>query len=360
MRIAIATFHKTINYGAVFQAYALQTVLKKMGHEPFLIDNDMEVNVWNIGSWLGSTPQKTIDKWIFLKRGFAFSTFRKKFLTMDSAKFKGIDHLKKNPPKAEVYICGSDQVWNYNYVKVENEQLFWLNFGDNTVKRIGYAPSFGVSELPDAVSNRFSKYIKGFTAIGVREKSAIELVTSLGFPNSTWVIDPTLLLQEEDYRRIESPSIEPGKNPYGFCYHVGSDKETTDVLADIRTYLTNVKNIPFHYNAIGIKTKKPYTYGPAEWLSKMKYSSFVVADSFHALMFSLVYRKKFIVVACRKTRSRLITILTELDLADRAVDIFDANTIETLFNKDIDWDKVEIKINQLRKHALEFLESNIK
>lgn len=191
MKIGIITFWESQeNYGQLAQACALQIYLERKGHTPFLIryDKSYEVNRLKPGK-MEMLQQLNWNK-LFDVRAVSqklknmittaappvdrnFKEFREDFLKVDHHRYHSYEELKANPPEADLYITGSDQVWNHCYTG--NPKPFFLQFGSPDAKRAAYAASFGHKELPLSILNEYEQYLKSFAAIGVREKSGVAL-----------------------------------------------------------------------------------------------------------------------------------------------------------------------------------------
>lgn len=361
MKIGIVTFHSGRNYGAVLQAYALQTYLQKAGHEPFFINHKFR---WNLSlydprTWLARTPRgfalkinDNILKYLFFK-------FRKKHLILGSSRYIRLKELLKTPPVADAYICGSDQVWNPNGIDENDESVVWLGFGNGNVRRISYAASFSVADLDAATRERWSGYAKRFHAISVREKDGVDLVKKLGRADAAWVPDPTLLLDASEYSAVE---LKPKEQhlPYSFSYMLGTDNNelASDIIKTVSKKL-GVKQFFSRPHSLGHNIFDSGFVGPAEWLTRLHFSDFVVTNSFHGLMFSLIFRRPFIILLRAQKEaemnSRFISILEVVGLQNRAVSAYDGVQIERLCREEIEWDVVHARLKVFREKGCQFI-----
>ena len=207
MRIGIITYWSSSdNYGQQLQCFALQKYLKGLGHDAYLIKY---MPISSVPLWrrivrsikyhlLVSSEQKENDKknaeisstneLLNAKRNFV--GFRNNYIDSTDIVYNSIHELRANPPKADVYICGSDQVWN-NRLEDENTAGWFLDFGSPKTRRLSYAASIG-RDIDSKEYESFSKYLKRFDAISVREQKANDLCHHLGFEKSIVSIDPTL------------------------------------------------------------------------------------------------------------------------------------------------------------------------
>ncbi len=361
MKIGIVTFHSGINYGAVLQAYALQTYLQKAGHEPFFINYKYcwYVPIYNPRAWLSRTPRGVFNKINGNILRNVFNTFREKHLILGSSKYISLDELLNTPPVADGYICGSDQVWNPNAIHKNDESAVWLGFGNETVRRISYAASFSVPDLDTGIRERWSGYAQRFYAIGVREKDGIDLVKKLGRNDAVWVPDPTLLLDASEYSAVEVKLKEPHV-PYSFSYMLGTDNNelASDITKTVSEKL-RVKQFASHPYSLSHNIFDSGFVGPAEWLTRLHLSDFVVTNSFHGLMFSLIFRRPFIILLRAQKEaemnSRFISILEVVGLQNRAVSAYDSAQIERLCREEIDWDLVHARLNVFREKGCQYI-----
>lgn len=355
MKIGIITFHWGTNYGAILQAYALQTYLKNIGHEVFIIN------------YRPKRLQKTFLK-IFLTPRFylypkrikeyfkelTLKKFREEYLNQ-SIIYNSLQELKDNPPPYDVYICGSDQIWNPFFTtrgEGTSTTSYFLDFGEKHIKKIAYAISFGTDEYPMEAFNIAKKYISYFNAISVRENSGIQIVSKLGFNNPVLLPDPTLLLKADDYFFGESKNSQ--KNAEVFIYFLRNEEKKIK-------FILNILKQHFRINSTN-KTINNLTV--EDWIIGVKSSKFVLTNSFHGMVFSIIFHVPFAVVlstgSAKSMNDRFITLLSFLSLEDRMILDTEQNKIEELINRNIDWDYVEVKINELRIKSTLFFNSYIK
>lgn len=361
MKIGIMTFHAALNYGAALQAFALQTHLQKIGHDPFFINYHYgALPRKGLLRWIGRTPSITFAKVNNEFRKKPFIHFQKEYLTVGRDKFFNHAQLQSNPPKAGAYICGSDQIWNPHFMKLEKDKhAFWLDFGGAEVRRIAYAPSFGTRELSREIRFQYGNHAKRFDAISVREKDGVELAKGLGRHDAVWVPDPTLLLDQDEYARVEK-RIDSSQKPYLFSYQLGTDNAALAlrVNANICSTLGLIENVTYRRSLIRNILHNGY-FGPGEWLFKLRQSCYVVTNSFHATVFSLLFHKPFIVLLRSgrdaEMNSRVTSLLNVVGLRNRAIKNFDYGRIEELCHEEVDWNHVYDKVRQFREVGFRFL-----
>ncbi len=297
MKIAIVTQALLENYGGILQNYALQQTLKAIGHSPATIDFHPLTNFYNefprvFGSWL-----KTLYLRFFkhTKRHFArfhqpkqrhslFENFvSQNFELTESVNEYNKNFLQKN--NLDLVIVGSDQVWRPN-MNLCIEDMFLGFANDFPIKRISYAASFGVDEweYTPKQTKVCSALAKKFNAISVREESGVKLCKEHLGVDATWVLDPTLLLKKEDYLKL-CQEVPVNSSRFMAVYVLNlndSVKATYESIA-------KEKNLEVKYFAADANA----TLSVPEWLAMFRDASYVVTDSFHGTVFSIIFEKEF-------------------------------------------------------------------
>lgn len=354
MKIGIVTFHRAINYGAALQAWALRSYLLELGHDAEFVDYDYEFERKQRGSlWVGMNPKKILGR---IKReifGQAFGSFRRIFLGITGLPTLSITELEKRCSDFDLVISGSDQVWNPEYIASKaDERVSWLDFLPAHVCKASYAASFGVENLSDSLVKCWKKYVQNFLALGVREKQGAGLIASLGRNDAVFVPDPTLLHDVSSYSKIESAAIRIKKQKFLFSFMLAEPlvgRISDDLCAKMnwRKERVGVHYVKWFFDA-GIK-------GPGGWLGAIRHSQFVVTDSFHCLVFCLLYHKDFLLVPRTGKYSeknvRVYSLLQQVGLMNRLV----INEADVILNDPIDWDDVDKRLAQLREIGQAFL-----
>ena len=330
-KIITITFQRADNYGAALQTFALQHFLKSKGYDVKTLDyrdNNIErgYKIININKSGKKAVIKSIIKNILffnrnLKRKKSFIKFRKKYIELTN-EYVNFNELKNNPPKADTYITGSDQVWNTS-ITCGLQDVYTLNFGDNNINRISYAASIGNSLIYDYEKTFFINKIKKIDNISVREEKAKELLNDIGINNVKVNIDPTLLIKQEQWNKMIE-NIKVPKQKYLLAYVV----EKNDEYYRISNYVANKSNEKIvHFEMFNKfykeKTINKYSSGPLEFIALIKNADKILCTSFHATVFSIIFHKDFYVVPHAKTGSRVTNLLAQLGLEDRIVYTFD-------------------------------------
>lgn len=341
MKVAIITQPLRYNYGGLLQNYALQQVLIKMGHTPITFDQD----IWNPPF---SVKIKIIIRSLFAKSN-PFKLFVKRNIRATSKARKIADFIRlERKYKPDAYIVGSDQVWRpkYNYLL----DGCFLTFTDHP-KKVAYAASFGTDEWEYSKEEtcRYANYLKDFKYVSVREQSAIVLCKQHFGVDAQHVLDPTLLLKAQDYLEICMP--ETGKHEkYLFTYILDTSIVKQEV---VKAYCekNGCEEVCGGRNRNGEKERK---LGVEEWLTYLSHASFVMCDSFHGTVFSILMHRPFAVLTNdERGNARLMSLLEILGLSNRLIVNF--SDLEKVLNQEIKWETVDSKINSFRKSSLQWL-----
>ena len=358
MKIGIITFHWATNYGAVLQAYALQTFLGKLGHDVFVIDYmPPRYRKSIINKQLIRRPYLVKENLTEFFKEYRFVRFRKSRLNLTKS-YKSQNELQLNPPECDVYICGSDQVWNPSFTKGGEGKVttsYFLDFGNNKTIRIAYAVSFGCTSYAEEIKKIVCPLLAKFNAISVRETSGCAIVQDIGFPTVDLMPDPTLLLSELDYNDISNETLGYNK-PFTFFYII-HDKQL--VPKKMEQYFTHI----VHENVVSTKQLTNSMFSIEAWLTHIKQAKYIVTNSFHGVVFSIIYKKQFIAIPVEGPTSgmndRLFTLLDQLGLKHRIVDRYDDDSLNNILSGTIDWNHVHEKINYLRNQAMLFFLKHI-
>lgn len=365
-KVDIITFQCAHNYGAILQVYALQQTIEKMHKKVEIINYknkiiERQYKVINVDLKNLKNFFKTIvSDILFFKKKYKryqnFEKFIKKRLNLTKI-YKNEEVLKKESPIADIYIAGSDQVWNSN-ITHGLQDAYTLNFGKKNIKRISYAASIGNSEISDNEKEIYKEKISKIDYISVREESGKKALEQIIYSPIEVVLDPTLLLTKSKWED-EIKMLTGEKEKYILAYVVQPDDEYIKIVNDL-SEKTGLKVIHFGKRNPGYKNvlKSAYTEGPLEFVNYIKNAEYVVATSFHATVFSVIFHKKFFIIPHKKTGSRVTNLLDKLGIKNRTF-----NTLEEFQNIDYnfktDWDKVDQKLNEERKKSLNWLENAI-
>lgn len=365
MKIAIITLPLHTNYGGLLQAYALQTVLERMGHRATVIDK----KEFSIGLYI--PPQRVLDrlKRRFLQHEDCYVLYERKMKKLApvirqhtnrfiqsniySIKVRSLKNLKKG--QFDAFVVGSDQIWRPVFVpQIEQAYLEFTKGWD--VLRVAYAPSFGVDTIeysPEQI-RKCKEAIARFKGVSVREKSGVDLCQRYFGVEAKWVLDPTFLLSKDDYMALVQKAQTPCSEGSLFCYVLD---ESAAIRQTIKTLAEEKQLRPFYLNAFSGNKKvavEMRVQPPVEqWLRAFADAEFVVTDSFHACVFSILFHKPFVVCANQgRGVSRLHSLLSVFGLANRFLTNQELSS-EVL--SPIDWDDVDRRLDTYRKDSQAFL-----
>lgn len=361
MRILILTQPLYSNYGCILQNYALQKVLKDMGHEVWTEDRRVRINfvVWS----------KIFLYNLFVKRKFVIPRFveyaqrstSEEFIKQHIKLTVPISHKRKNKLKKyefKAYIVGSDQVWRKSYSPYIYN--YFLDFAIKIkAKKIAYAASFGIDnwEYSDKETEKCSFLLNLFDAVSVREQSGVTLCKKYFGINAKCLVDPTLLLNESDYGRlIVNQSFFSEDIKYCFSYILEKDSSKSSIIDKITTFL-HCKNILVPSVSQGRTMNLKSIFTIEKWLYGVKNASVVVTDSFHGCVFSIIFKKPFIALK-NKARGleRIESLLNKFGLSYRLIDsIEDLNENMEILLKPLDNESVEKIMKKEQHEAWAFL-----
>lgn len=336
MKIGTLTLHRSQNYGGVLQAFALQRALKNLGFKSEVIDywypgsNETLYggkfsscsNLKNKASFvldhlLSGCYGVNKDKHERLERS---ADFIENYIPRSKQHYSCYKDLKDKGSKYDVYIVGSDQVWNPNFKS--SDQAFRLEFAPEGSKKISYAASFGTASLNQEQAIVYGDALKNFDHLSVRENDGAKIVNEIANKKATVVLDPTLLLLREEWEKIAAP-VQTGGN-YILSYFLGTPGNAKILLRELkkRTGLPVFKIGHHVSDFFDRQTSYIRNAGPLEFLGLFANASHVVTNSFHGTIFSIIFNKNFhIVVNTNKSRitmgTRLYSLTKNLNLEER-------------------------------------------
>lgn len=364
MKIKTITCHDVYNFGASLQAYALQKYLQNEGHYVEIINYKPEYlrhfKLWWMPNSKFDRPiirniyrivkfPKRLWERIFSKRKKAFDKFTKKYLHVTNATYFSYENLVEKVPEADVYIAGSDQIWNPLFQNGK-DPAFFLGFVPCGKKKISYAASFAVSAINDVDAKQMKSFLKTFDYISVREQSGLDILESMGL-TGIQVVDPIFLLSVEEWREMEQKKID--QKEFLLVY----DFDGNSIIQEICEKYRLNKNVRI-LSVFDMEraNEKGSDFGPCEFLTAIDQAEFVVSNSFHATAFSILFHKDFIVVGREeKINVRMMDFLNQLGLSERYID--NIKQIDTL--NTICWEDVDSHLEQMISQSKKFLR-NIK
>ena len=347
MKVALFTYFASSSYGATLQTYATLKMLKELGHEVSLVNYIIP-----------EPPRSFIIDILLILKMKRLKNFRKKyydnFLTIP---YKSFDDLRNNPPKADFYMIGSDQTWNPE-ISREKTLGYFLAFGDDKVKRVTYAASFGKSKWNDTEwlnKADAKKLLQRFDNILIREQSGCELLKNEFGIDSVQVLDPVFLFPK--YPELTRNIKNNGEI-------ITFKLQDSPLFYEKMTVLSEKLGTPARI--LGSLRKKKgfrssYPEGIEDWLCALAGARFVVTDSFHGLVISILYHRPFLAcMAIPERFARLKDLLEMLGLEDRIFSINDdAESIICRMQKPIDWNRVDSILQKQREKSINLLKAEL-
>ncbi len=340
MRVGIVTLLGN-NYGGTLQAYALKEQLEKMGIDVTHINYQLSENKISI--------KRIIKTFIYYKRNKKFKKFKKEYFKL-TKKTKNIKELKKQSSNYDVFIAGSDQIWNQK-IPIEDRGVFFLDFAGNQ-KKIVYAASIGRDIINEEEKGQISKWLNNLDYISIREKTGVNLYSKLTNKEIENVLDPALLLSDKEWDKIINKKIITNEK-YIFSYTLGANKSVLDSIEKISKKL-NMKIIEISYKKnFENEIKNINDAGPSEFVELIKNSDYVLTNSFHGTVFAILNKKQFFVFTRGNMNSRIYDLLDILKLKDR---IIDNGSIENIdLEERINYDEVYEILEKEREKSIKFL-----
>lgn len=372
-KIGVFTIDPCIyNYGGLLQEYALFSSLVSSGYETEIINYDVtsELNTFSYKRNLFYlTPKKILHRIkMKLSRGILddttldskscslFDDFRNEYLSF-SKKYMSND-IGTSSEAYDAFVCGSDQIWNPDF----NIPSYFLNFVQDDKSKVIYAASIGVPDLTRVQRHVYKKLLKKLDWISVREHEAQTLIQSLSEKKVELVLDPTLLLSKEEWKELIREEDNQEKfEPYIFCYFLGANEEKICAVKEF-AQKNNLKviSVPFKNN---IFVKEFQTLqngiGPKEFLDLINRAAYIVTDSFHACVFSIIFDKQFRVFTRKagntNMNGRICTLLKYIQKSDFLIEPKELSKIK--IEENCSYDKRQIE--ELRRQSLQWLKRAI-
>lgn len=379
LKIGILTQPLYDNYGGLLQAYALKEVLKSLGHDVVIVNRQKPLRKkWRlVGSFvkfelkgrkpINKQPLTKAQKKIISEKTLAFIA---QYIPEQSKLITSTKTMKLlNKEKFDAFVVGSDQCWRPQYSPdIKN---YFLDFTKNNkrIKRISYAASFGTEnwEFLKKETKECKKLLEKFDAISVREDSAISLIKhNLGRSDVTHVLDPTMLLEKSQYQELIKKAGLSKSNGNLNIYVLDKSIEKNIFIESVenRLGLKKFEVMPkkriqdtLVTNATIADFQFPSTI---EWLQGFQDAKFVITDSFHGTLFSILFNVPFIAIGNQKRgMSRFESLLKMFGFSDRLVTDVDKADLNYLLSQEIDWSFANKTLERERAKAMTFLTSNL-
>ena len=381
-KIAVLNCSHIMNYGSVLQSYATEKIIRDItGQQVYSIRYRQKKDFTYFKNYLPllfnkdivSFKMKGVKRKLYLKfidkaLGVKCNNREKYFKKFNAAHFnysdvyQGRNELERAAVQFDYVVLGSDQVWHpINY----GSHYYTMEWVPDNIPKITYAASFGVSSIPKNQWKGTAKYLKRIESITVREQKGAEIVKELTGRDVPVVVDPTLLLDAKEWNNVCLPIDE--KDEYIFCYFLGNNASAREYAKKIKKktglkilcipFMDEINKIDFNFG-----DKQLFDVGPGEFLSYIKNARYVITDSFHGTVFSIIFHKQFVVFnrfnnsEQGATNSRIDTLLMHTGLSGRRYSTINKDVLD----KDVQFDVIDEMIEKLKKESIselcEFLE----
>ena len=366
------------NYGSMLQILATQRVINQIGWEYEIILYDKftlgfyirnltrvfnpyfmkgKITAWKCNKKIKSYPE--IAEQCKVRNG-AIDKYRKKYIGPYSDIYKGYKRLVEGAHNYDAIVVGSDQLWTPAGIK---SKFYNLLFVPDEIRKVSFATSFGVGEIPSAQKKLTAKYLERIEYLSVRELRGAKIIKELTGRDATVALDPTLLFSGEEWRTI-FPANEYEGEPYIFAYFLGNKVEYRDVVDKLKEETgLKVVTIPFMDEFVERDLTfgdiRLFDVGPEDFLNYIRNATYICTDSFHGTVFSILNHKNFVTFNRtnsndKQTRnSRIDSLFDLLGINERRYT--GSTDVLEILEKKIDYNRVDSRLQELRNETLSFL-----
>ncbi|GAB4318049.1 MAG: hypothetical protein Kow0019_19440 [Methanobacteriaceae archaeon] len=370
MKIAIITLNSAHNFGASLQAYALQKTLENLNFEVDII-NYRYKRIDNIYNPYRRTKRGPLDVKFYLSRLKLhlldrykirkynnYEKFMAEYFNL-TAPYKTINQLVDVEWDYDFYICGSDQIWN-SHITRGLQPAYFLDFLPKNSKKIAYAASLGTDTIHEHDIPIFKKYLHHIDCISVRERSSIKAIKECTDKPIHVTADPTLLLKKEDYDKLKIDPKFKDKD-YIFVYLIDRNEE----LYKIAEKISQQENLPVVFSSPYLPPEKVFKkqmgsvwdMGPREFLGVIANAKYVVTNSFHGNIFSILYQKPFISAPHFITSARVLEFLSAVNL--KQVLFTDSKKFTSINDIEFDYEDVQKRVKDLKEKSINYLKKSL-
>lgn len=373
-KVGLITYYGN-NYGGCLQAYAIQQTIKKLGYNPQILQVYTPLTGTKFNKWVAilrvlKNPIAFLRRRKYIKedsrnevfRSKAFDRYRSTYLTFDESFILSQNNMS-GAVNYDTFVCGSDQIWNPILYGVH--PIWTMKFAPKGSKKIAYAPSLGISDIPEQYIATFKENLKDYAYISCREQEGANSLSKILGRNIDVVLDPTLLLSPDQWHEFAIP-VSVNK-PYIFCYLFGSYPYIAEVKKRVKDYYgINMVCLPYNLRELKSDDLKLYDITPNQFVWLIENAKFVVTDSFHATVFSIKMNTPF--VSLKRTsdndrknmNSRLYTLLKTVRLEDRLVNESMVGCIENIIERKLDLKSANERLSEYMKRDIAKLEKALK
>ena len=362
--VLLITRHAIPNYGSFLQTVASVQIFREMGYDVKVLDyipelerpKNLFIPMMNGSKFSSNSIKKLIYSVVrrpdFWKMGSKFREFQKEGLPM-TKEYNDLKHPEKELLSYDLYVTGSDQVWGPIALSKYDENYFWKNFPNNG-NYISFSASFGKSRFDSKIKKAYSEMLGKYRYMLVREDTAVELLNEMHFDNCSQILDPTLIMPQEFWKSYIQGETCDYKN-YILVYQVHDNPDMDRYVRDLQKktgkQIIRLSNSFAHIIRIG---KLVYLPSPKQFLNLIKNANYVVTNSFHATVFSLVFKKQFIIIDSGDTNTRISSLLRLVMQDDRQISNYkDFSQLDV----EIDYDSVDRYLDGERKRSMRLLKT---
>lgn len=342
MKIALLTIWKVCNFGAEMQTYATVKALQRLGHDVIVIDYRLNeprrVKDFIVTFFDSLTPSS-----------HKFNLFWDAYIPSTKHYYSSAE-LKANPPKADLYLVGSDQVWNPAITK-EKCLDFFFSFLQSKERRSAYASSFGCSKWPTdkLLTDRVKEKLLLFENVSCREQTGVEILKDIFGLTATCVLDPTLLFS--GYPELTGEIVAKET----FVYYPLFGGQEMDFFCKEIASMLNLKFIDNNRHKYWLNGRIWDRPSVAEWVRNFAEAKYVATQSFHGTAFSLIYKKQFFTVYSGNKVSRIADLLDSLGILDRLYPSVEAAREARPWETPIDYVEVDKRLCEMRRTSWDYL-----
>ncbi len=358
-RVGIITmYHNSENYGGILQAYALAKKLNLLGADAKQISFDTCGNrIFAPKKSIVTSVKSTVAKCLKLlsvsrvKKSRIIKQFRD---AIPHTAVVNSDKIKSIVNDFDVFITGSDQVWNPSAMCSE----YLLGFVPPEKTKLSYAASISRDQLTKEEQVIFQNYLRNFTDISVRESHDVSLLEECANKKIEWVMDPVFLPDKQEWDEVADKRLI--SEPYVFCYFLNDKNKSSELIAD---FAKQTNTVTVQIDGLNMSSKKMTdqtvkNVGPKQFLSLIKYADYVLTDSFHAMSFSFIFKKNFIVFPRNKERgmeSRITSFLKLIGRGDLFLDTEITDAKQILHLDKMDYTALYTDFEEKKAHSVNFL-----
>ena len=361
MLVSIITLHRITNFGSMLQTFATQRVIESMGYQAEVLDFVPDGMTFKRGCW----PKNDSPVWkkliklipLIICNTFEFTVlnrFIRCYINVSDKQYGCYKDILDSIPRADVYLSGSDQVWNtQNNNPQDDLKAYYLAFVPEGKRRVAYAGSFGKNSFSNEETIVIRDYLARYDSISVREDEGLNILQDFGINNGVLVLDPTLLLRAEEWTELFASKRTP-KTGYVLVYNLNRNPLIKSIAKAVaKEKRLGIVNFADSFDFIvGAKNRIGNT--AEDFINYVSHADYVVTDSFHGTAFSVIFNRQVIVVKAPRYNTRIESFLRLTDLIDSRL----VNSVEEgvwASNNPIDYNNVNALVEKARRISYDYL-----